>query len=327
MRFRTYAWGVLGVNLLVILWGAFVRASGSGAGCGRHWPLCNGTVLPADPGIATVIEFVHRASSGVALFLVVLLWWWSRRVFPRRHRVRGAASAALGFIVLEALIGAGLVLLELVGSNDSLARAGYLAAHLLNTFLLLGSLALTAHWAGAAAAGPLRGGDAAPRLLLAGLLLVLLVGMSGAVTALGDTLFPAESLREGWRADRASESHFLIRLRVIHPLLAVLTAGYLVAMVGLVRRARPAARPGTPLVLLVALQLAAGAANLLLLAPTVLQLTHLLLADLLWVAAVAFAAAALAAPVRVARGPRPALSWRALSRAGPDAGPAPEPER
>ncbi|HEV8150224.1 MAG TPA: COX15/CtaA family protein [Gemmatimonadales bacterium] len=296
MRFRRFAWGVLGGNLFVILWGAFVRASGSGAGCGRHWPLCNGVALPSRPSTATLIELTHRISSGLALALVVLLFWWARREFPRGHRVRHSAGWALLFICSEALIGAGLVLLALVGRNDSLARAGYLAAHLCNTFLLLGSVALTAHWA---APNPQLQPPPAPAVrwgLAAGLALLLLVGMSGAVTALGDTLFPAASLNAAFRADRAAASHWLIRLRVLHPAIAVLTGLYLVGMIGVVGRTRPAVRDsgwGRAVLLLVLTQLSLGIANLLLLAPTALQLAHLLVADVLWIAVVVFAASAL----------------------------------
>src|ERR1044071_6014303 len=161
MPFARYAWGVLGVNLFVILWGALVRATGSGAGCGAHWPLCNGEVLPPNPSTATLIEYTHRASSGAALLLVVGLFWWSRRGFPAGHPARRGAAWALLFICVEALVGAGLVLFELVGRNASAERAGYLAFHLLNTFLLLGALALTAHWAIHPAAGRRQAGASA----------------------------------------------------------------------------------------------------------------------------------------------------------------------
>ena len=295
MRFSRYAWSVVAVNLFVILWGALVRATGSGAGCGRHWPLCNGEMLPRDPGLTTLIEFTHRATSGIALLLVAILFWWSRRALPPGHRARGAAAWSLVFISIEALIGAGLVLLELVGNDDSLGRAVYLAGHLLNTFLLLAALALTAHWSGAAGRTPEprpRGG-AVPWLLGFGLAGILVVGMTGAIAALGDTLFPARSLAEGLRADGDPAAHYLVRLRVLHPVLAILAGIYLSAMVWAVGRARPAAlesRWARAVTLLVLLQLVVGLTNLFLLAPTAVQLVHLLVADLLWIASVVFAA-------------------------------------
>ncbi len=298
MRFRPYAWLVVGFNLAVILWGAFVRATGSGAGCGRHWPLCNGEVLPRSQAAGTLIEFTHRATSGIALLLVLLLYWWSRREFAPGHRSRRAAAWSLGFIVVEALIGAGLVLLELVADNDSMARAGYLAVHLLNTFLLLGALALTAHWA-SPSADPLHWEGRGPWLIGTGLILLLLVGMTGAIAALGDTLFPAGSLREGIRADFSPSAHLLLRLRVFHPALAVLAGLYLSLMVWLAGRERPEALDSRYARLVPALvmgQLAIGLINLLALAPVTLQLGHLLMADLLWMAVVLFGAATLATP-------------------------------
>ncbi len=308
MRFARYAWATLGFNLLVILWGALVRATGSGAGCGRHWPLCNGEVLPRDPATPTLIELTHRLTSGVALLLVFGLFFWSRRAFPEGHRARRAATWSLVFIIVEALVGAGLVLFELVAGNDSLARAGYLAVHLLNTFLLVGALGLTAWWGGSAPATPLDWRGRSPGWLLTGLLALLVVGMTGAVAALGDTLFPAGSLREGFRADFSPTAHLLIRLRALHPLFAVLTGLYLSVVVWVVGRERPDALEGRWARLvpgLVMTQLAVGLVNLLLLAPVTLQLLHLLVADLLWLALVLFGASALAVPVPSAARVRP----------------------
>jgi cytochrome c oxidase assembly protein subunit 15 len=301
MSFPAYARSVLGFNLLVILWGALVRATGSGAGCGRHWPLCNGVVIPETPETATFIEYGHRTTSGLALILVAVLWWWSRKAFVSGHRVRKAAAWSFGFIVIEALIGAGLVLLELVGDDDSVARAAYLALHLLNTFLLLAALGLAAFWAveQTPLLRPTRG--AAFWLLLTGGLLILAVGMTGAIAALGDTLFPSVSLAEGMRADADSTSHFLLRLRVLHPLLALLAGVYLSVMVWLLARVRPASLQSPwsrALSSLVLVQLGVGLTNLLLLAPTALQIVHLLVADLLWITLVIFAASALTAPPR-----------------------------
>jgi len=135
--FRRFAWFVVVYNLAVVLWGAFVRATGSGAGCGSHWPLCNGEVLPRAPSIETVIEFTHRLMSAVDGLLVLALVIWAFRAFGRRHPVRRWSLVGLVFLISEALVGAGLVRFELVADNDSMVRALVMSAHLINTFLLL----------------------------------------------------------------------------------------------------------------------------------------------------------------------------------------------
>ena len=146
-RFARYAWSVLAFNIAVVLWGAFVRATGAGAGCGQHWPLCNGEILPRSPSLNTIIEFTHRATSGIDLVLVALLVFWAFRAFPKYHAVRQAATLSAVFLMTEALLGAALVLLEHVAGNQSSARAYSLSAHLLNTLTLLACLTLTAWWA------------------------------------------------------------------------------------------------------------------------------------------------------------------------------------
>jgi heme A synthase len=293
MTFPRFAWLVTGYNLLVILWGAFVRITGAGAGCGSHWPLCNGEVLPREPSAETLIELSHRLSSGLDGLLVVALVVATFRLFPPRHRVRRAAVASLVFLVIEALVGAGLVRFELVVHDDSALRAVVIALHLANTFFLLAALAATALWAGGLPASRRAGGGTLGALLGTTALLVL-TGMSGAVTALGDTLFPA---REFAWDQLSAASHFLLRLRVIHPVVAVV-AGLVVLTVAALpgfRRAG-AAVPGavSAVQALVLLQLAAGFINVQLAAPVWLQLVHLLLADLLWLAWVALGMAVLA---------------------------------
>ena len=192
--YARFAWVTLGLTLFVILWGAFVRASGSGAGCGSHWPLCNGEMVPHSPAWATVVEFGHRVSSGVSLLLVIGLWWGARRRFAAGNPVRRAAGWSLFFMVTEALIGAGLVLFEYVADDARVARGFWVSGHLVNTFLLVGSMAACAAWASGWKPGGLRGQGGVAGLLLTALAGVLLLAMGGAVTALGDTLFPAATL-------------------------------------------------------------------------------------------------------------------------------------
>ena len=285
--FQSFAWAVLGWNVLVVLWGAYVRASGSGAGCGSHWPLCNGEVVPHAPRIETVIEFSHRLSSGVAAIAVAALCLWAFRRFSKETLVRKTSALAAIFIVLEALLGAGLVLFEYVDQNKSVGRAIYLSAHLVNTLLLLAALALSALFAGRPAVRRLELARI-PKLLLAAPLLALLVSVTGVIAALGDTLFPAASLAAGLAQDLSATTHFLVRLRVLHPALAIATGIFLAFLATRALRGAPSsiARPAGAVAILSIAQLCAGAVNIALLAPVWMQLTHLLLADLLWIALV-----------------------------------------
>ena len=300
-RLARFAALTLGWNVVVMIWGAFVRATGSGAGCGSHWPLCNGTVVPRAPAAETLIELTHRLTSGVALLMVVALAVWAFRATTAGHPLRRAAMASLALILVEAAIGAGLVLLELVGDDTSVARAAYMVVHLLNTFLLLAALAMTL-WYAAGGERPQPPAPGAVHLWGAAATL-LVVGATGAVAALGDTLFPATSLSAGLRQDLDAAAHFLVRLRVLHPLIAVAAGAYLLFLPQLVqarRAGRTARRLGSAVALLSLAQLAVGSLNMVLLAPVWMQLVHLLMADVVWVALVLFAAA-----VRAAGAPEP----------------------
>jgi heme A synthase len=294
--FRRFAFAVLGVTLGVIVWGAYVRASGSGAGCGSHWPTCDGEMIPRPKSIEMIVELFHRATSALVTVLVAVEVFLAFRIFPKGHRVRRAVLAAMAFLVGEALIGARLVLGDLVTTNASLARAGWMSLHLVNTFLLLGSLALAAWFAAAGAAPRLRFRAGATSLLVMGLAGAAVVGMTGALAALGDTLFPSRSLADGLSGDLSPAAHLLVRIRVLHPIAAVLVGGYLVVVAAVV-----AERVGTPevrslsnrLSRLVFSQFALGAINLWLLAPIWAQLLHLLLADLVLILLVLLTAASL----------------------------------
>lgn len=296
-RFSRFAWGLLGYNLLVILFGAFVRATGSGAGCGSHWPLCNGAVIPRPKSVETLIEFTHRLTSGVDGVLVLALVVWAFRVFPRGHRVRSAALFTLWFTVTEALIGALLVKNAWVVDDASMGRAVAMATHLANTFFLLAALTLTAWWGGGGRAVQWRGQGAVGWALGVALGGTLLLGVSGAITALGDTLFPVRSSAEAIAQSLTPGAHFLVRLRLLHPLIAVSVGLYLLLIAGLVGHLRPSAevrRAGRWLAALFVVEIVAGLVNKALLAPVWMQLVHLLLADLTWIALLLVAACALA---------------------------------
>lgn len=295
-RYAKLAWGTLVFNVLVILWGGFVRATGSGAGCGAHWPLCNGVMVPRAPAMATMVEYSHRLTSGVALVLVAALVVGAWRGYPRGHPVRlGAALCGL-FIMTEALVGAGLVLLDLVASNASVARGYWVGGHLLNTFVLVAVMTLTAWWASGGPPWQWRQPD--PRRITLGVALVgvLVLGMSGAVTALGDTLFPAASLAEAEAQMFSNTAHIFIRLRLWHPVLACAVGAYVVWVVRSAVAARPArvtSMLGGAVIGLYLLQLLVGGMNVWLLAPLAVQIAHLLFSDLVWIALVLFTASVL----------------------------------
>jgi heme A synthase len=296
-RFAKYAWFVLVFNLGVIMWGAYVRATGSGAGCGSHWPLCNGVVIPRSDQIETMVEFTHRLSSGAAFLLVVGILIWAWRIYPRGHRVRSAAIFSMAFMIAEALVGAGLVLFELVAENASTGRAFSVSVHLVNTFILLACITLTAWWASGGKPVMVQWRKVEVWLLLVGFIGVLVLGTSGALTALGDTLFPVDSIEEGIRQDFSSAAHFLVRLRIIHPGVAVIVASYLILVINWINskiKKRMNRQIGWLLISLFVVQLVAGVVNVLLLAPVWMQMLHLLLSDLVWISLVIFTAEALA---------------------------------
>lgn len=280
-----YSWLVLGFNLVVIALGALVRATGSGAGCGRSWPACQGELVPPLQG-ATAIEFAHRTASGAALLLVFALAVVVFRGTDRRHPARLGAGLATVAIVIEALIGAMLVTAEWVGNDASPARALAVPLHLVNTLFLLAALTLTVFWLRGGRRLDLAADPGQRRWVLLGATALVLIFATGAVAALADTLFPGEP----FRADFSGEAHFLTRLRILHPILAVVAAatGWLVAS-----RSQSRSRAAVWLPVLVALMLISGVANVLLGVPIWMQIVHLLLADGLWISYVWVSAQAL----------------------------------
>ncbi|HTZ58909.1 MAG TPA: COX15/CtaA family protein [Acidobacteriaceae bacterium] len=286
-----FAWVVLIYNVAVILWGAVVRATSSGAGCGDHWPLCNGVVVQTHPRLATLIELTHRMTSGVTVIAILLLLVWTFRSTLAGHLARITAVTATVLVFNEALLGALLVLLHLTADNHSPARAVYLSLHLANTLLLLGALTLTAHFLSAKEAFRRH----SLRYLhlpaaITGLVAILLVGMTGTLAALSDTLFPATSFRAALAQDFADGTGWLQHLRLLHPASAII-AGLFLCWLLLRALSRPAERNlAIGILILLGLQCALGVADVILLAPLWLQITHLLGADLLWITLVLLAA-------------------------------------
>src|SRR5215813_6807375 len=226
-----FAWFTLAYNIAVILWGAYVRATGSGAGCGSHWPLCNGEFLPVTSQVQTLIEFTHRATSGLSLVLVAALLAWSWRRTARGEWPRYSALVAAILLFNEALLGALLVVFEHVGMDRSASRAVFLSLHFGNTLLLVAALTLTAKWL---TNGSHRVGASAMRwervVIAIGLFSVMATGMTGSLAALGDTIFPSATLRDALVQDFSSNSHVLLRLRILHPLAAAVAILYVLWM-------------------------------------------------------------------------------------------------
>jgi len=295
-RFPIYAWSVLVFHLAAVLWGAFVRASGSGAGCGDHWPLCNGQIVPTAPLNATIIEFSHRVTSGMALVSVLVLVIWAFRIFPRGYGVRAGAILTLVSAVTECAIGAALVLLRLVAANESLSRGLWLAAHLINTLFLLAALSITAWLATTSGQRGVRYPQL-PRvrqvlaLSIAGFLSVVILG---GFAALGDTLVVATSLTESIRQDICAFSNIFVRLRILHPIVAGVLGACLLVLAFRVNASTSAnavaKRLGGTVAVLALFQFSLGSADVVLKTPIWLQLLHLLTADLLWIAFVLLAA-------------------------------------
>lgn len=286
-RFRQFAWAFVAYLVLVILFGAWVRIEGAGAGCGNHWPTCNGDIIPQAPETKTVIEFTHRVTSGLCGIFSIILVIWARRVSPR---VFWAAVTTLVFVLLEGFIGAVLVKRELVAGDASMSRAVVIGLHLVNTMLLMAAASATAWWASTSAGLPRT--LASRGMLLAVIVALVITNSTGAVTALGDTLFPKQPALDGSllaqvRQDLSVGQHFLVRLRIVHPVVAVFSAMLALGVfLGLGRskqvkgsRVAKLLQAGQHTVLL---QVGLGVINILLAAPAWMQIVHLLTAQALW---------------------------------------------
>ena len=286
-KFAKYAWFVLAYNILVIIWGVFLRASKSGDGCGQHWLTCKGEVIPSAPELKTIIEFSHRLTSGLAFLFVLILLIWAFRKFEKSSIIRKTALISFIFIITEALVGAGLVLTGNTAETLTAARPFWMAGHLTNTFILLASLSLTAWFANG---GKSFNFNVQPKILVllgTGILGIFLIGMSGSVAALSSMLFPANSLAEGFQQDFSATSNILLRLRVSHPILSISVGVYLIFLAGWLRsKAKenpPVNRWANVLSIVILIQFASGAVTLLTLAPIVMQIIHLFLADAVWI--------------------------------------------
>lgn len=285
--FTKFAWFALAYNLVVILWGVFLRASYSGDGCGQHWLTCGGEAIPTAPQLKTVIEFSHRITTAFAGLVVVVLAVWAFLKRRTQKYVAFFAAMSLLFIVIEGAIGGGLVLTGNTAANWTPSRPYWTAGHLINTFILIAFLAVTAWSASDSRKFRSDISNKSIGLGVAGTFALFFVGVTGSMAALTTMLFPAETLSQGISMDFDPASHPLLRLRIFHPISAIIAAIGVLFISGWVRAnsgvsdAQWWAKTTSVLVLL---QIAFGAATLLMLGPIVMQLGHLLLADLVWIA-------------------------------------------
>lgn len=274
---------LLALCVLVIVWGAFVRFTHSGAGCGEHWPLCKGVLLPESTDSKTWIEYFHRITSGLfglgVLGVFLLILRGSEYTLAQRR----AVGAVLIFTIIEALIGAGLVLRGLVESDASVERFVWVGSHLLNTLLLLGSLVwLLFELRGGGSSQP--NSENRKRVFLIFIAAFFLTAVLGSIASLSNTLSPSPSLFEGLAADLNPESPWYLKVRVFHPLISVLFGVSLIFY--LWADPAPKSRAQTLLVWLVGLNLLLGFGTLLFLSPIAAKLLHLLIADFIWIALV-----------------------------------------
>ena len=302
-RFAKFARFVLAYNLVVIIWGVFLRASKSGDGCGQHWLTCGGEFVPSAPQLKTVIEFSHRITSTLAGFAVIaLLVWaftlWKRNKSNKNRRVLKAAVGSFVFVIVEGALGAGLVLTGNTAETLTAARPFWMAGHLITTLILLTFLTLTAWLASNEKSLSFKVSPKILTVLGAAVFGILLVGMSGSVAALSSMLFPSATLAEGLAKDFSATSNILLRLRILHPILSISLGVYLFFLAGWLKNkfveSVAVARWANVISLLVLIQFASGAITLLTLAPIVMQIVHLLLADLVWIAFILLSANVLA---------------------------------
>ncbi len=309
-KFARFAWLVLGWNIVVILWGVFLRASKSGDGCGQHWLTCQGEIIPSAPALKTVIEFSHRITSSLdGLLLIALLVWaflkWKRLRSESAKRILKMAAGSFVFVVIEGLLGAGLVLTGNTAENLTPERPFWMAAHLVNTLILLTFLTLTARYASGGKPLNFRVEKKYILAILIGFAAILIVGITGSIAALSHMIFPSGTIAEGMVKDFSPTSNTLLRLRLLHPITAILTSVFVIFLTGWLTKEcgkeRLVARWSNILSILILAQIGFGSLTLLTFAPIAMQLGHLFFADAIWIAFVLTAANFLSAQTRITK--------------------------
>ncbi len=291
--FHKLCWILVVYTVLVIIWGAWVRISHSGDGCGNHWPLCDGSYIPIAPSQKTLIEYFHRLTSGFYGIFVLGLAIAAFRIFPKKSAGRQVAFTTFFLMVIEALLGAALVLKGLVGENATIFRLSVMTLHQMNSLLLTGStvilalvtkptrnpLALQVSWKGVFAHG-------------SNWIIFMLIPATGAWAALANTLFPSQNLQEGLQKDLASDSPWILKLRIVHPILALVIGLALIFKFFKNSERSHVVKDGdlakANLQVAGALSIAVlfGILTLLFLSPIWMKLVHLTIAQLVWISLV-----------------------------------------
>ena len=277
MKVESYAKAGLLLSIASILAGAFVRATGSGDGCGATWPTCKGKIIPALSDTSELIEFSHRSVSGV-LLVVTLIIFAKTRKFQKDSLVRTVTNYLTFFVIFEALIGAVIVIFEWVGLNSSLPRIIAVPIHLVNTFGLLGSYAILYKILQDDLQN-IKNMFNKNFLLISSLF--LLSGATGSITALADVLFPSASFVEGFLADFDRTSEVLTRLRILHPIISsTLSIVLYVYATGIRKKYNVSVKP---LQILILIAVFLGFINVLSNIVLPLSILHLAIADFLWI--------------------------------------------
>lgn len=143
---RRLSWATLVLAFGHIVFGAIVRITGSGMGCGEHWPQCHGYWFPPLSRPDLIIEVSHRylAATLTAAILWCVAYAWRKR---SEAGVGGAGGVlrplvlAAGLVVAAALLGAATVFL-------ALANKWVIVTHLAIAMSLLGALVVAVVRAG-----------------------------------------------------------------------------------------------------------------------------------------------------------------------------------
>ena len=277
MKLNSYAKLGLFLSIVSILAGAFVRATGSGDGCGATWPTCKGRIIPALTDTSELIEFSHRSVSGLLLIVTLIIFSKTRKL-QRDSLVKSVTNYLTFFVIFEAIIGAIIVLFEWVGLNSSLPRIIAVPIHLVNTFGLLGSYAIL-YKILEDDLQEIKSIFNKNFILIS--TLFLLSGATGSIAALADVLFPSASFVEGFLADFDKTSEVLTRLRILHPIISST-----LAVVLYVYSTRINKKFGINVKLLKTFVIVAvflGVLNVLSNIVLPLSILHLAIADFLWI--------------------------------------------